>query len=69
MKTFIFAILLCPNFLIATPYNVPQEIACKIIHEAQKKYPTDFWMQDCLIKKNIESYKNVEEMKKQFGVE
>jgi hypothetical protein len=69
MKKLILAILIAPTFLTAEPFNVPQEIATKIIHEAQKKYPTDFWMQECIIKKNIECYKQVEEMKKHFGVE
>ena len=61
MKKLIFALLLIPCFLKAD--MVPPEVMNKIIEEAERKYPDNYFMINYTVQSDVKQYKAYLELK------
>lgn len=62
MKKIILCIMMLPYFLKAE-IEMPKEIFNKIVADAERRYPTDYSMINCVVENQIEEYKKYMKLK------
>lgn len=69
MKKLLFCLLLVSNSLFSEEFEeIYKEQIKEIIIREEKKYPNDYYMQSLMIKSEISKLKEVETLKKKYGV-